>query len=264
MFTGFNLILHSEDLEELKAYKEEGENLFKEQKNRIRGTLREYINPDGSLEASKIEEDWFTPIKSHIFISHSHDDEETVKQLAGFLHYKYGIKCFIDSCIWGYANDLLKEIDNKYCIYRRSDGDFCYKYDKRNRSTSHVYMLLNTALAKMINKTECLFFVNTPNSIKAQDIEDVAKTGSPWIYSELLMATEFPHEKLSKYRVGILEENSSFENAELTINYDVRIDKLTKLSFSDLKDIESQCKGKNPLNTLDRLYNNKGLLNNWK
>ena len=86
-----------------------------------------------------------------------------------------------------HANDLLKEIDNRYCRYQETDGQFFYEYDNRNRSTSHVHMLLNGALAKMINKTECLFFVNTPNSVNAQDAENPSKTASPWIYSELLM-----------------------------------------------------------------------------
>ncbi len=53
--------------------------------------LEKYINVDGSLEASKIEEDWFTPIRSHIFLSHSHDDEEMVKQLAGYLKHTYAL-----------------------------------------------------------------------------------------------------------------------------------------------------------------------------
>lgn len=42
-------------------------------------------------------------------------------------------------------------------------------------------MMLNGALAKMINSTECLIFMNTPNSIKAQDVENENKTASPWI-----------------------------------------------------------------------------------
>lgn len=81
-----------------------------------------------------------------------------------------------------------------------------------------------------------LIFINTPNSVNAQDVENPSKTASPWIYSELLMATEFPHEKLSKYREGeSYEERGYFEHAELQINYDIRIDKLTELYFSDLK-----------------------------
>lgn len=248
------------DLIELSAYKEQGDQLFKEQKKEIVAALEKYINVDGSLEASKIEEDWFTPIRSHIFLSHSHDDEEMVKQLAGYLKHTYGIECFIDSCVWGYANDLLKEIDNRYCRYQETDGQFFYEYDNRNRSTSHVHMLLNGALAKMINKTECLFFVNTPNSVNAQDAENPSKTASPWIYSELLMATEFPHEKLSKYREGeSYEERGYFEHAELQINYDIKIDKLTELYFSDLKKMKFKDKTQDPLRSLDTLYRKKRL-----
>lgn len=197
----------------------------------------------------------------YIFLSHSHDDEEMVKQLAGYLKHTYGIECFIDSCVWGYANDLLKEIDNKYCRYQETDGQFFYEYDNRNRSTSHVHMLLNGALAKMINKTECLFFVNTPNSVNAQDAENPSKTASPWIYSELLMATEFPHEKLSKYREGeSYEERGYFEHAELQINYDIKIDKLTELYFSDLKKMKFKDETQDPLRSLDTLYRKKGLI----
>lgn len=138
---------------------------------------------------------------------------------------------------------------------------FFYEYDNRNRSTSHVHMLLNGALAKMINKTECLFFINTPNSVNAQDVENPSKTASPWIYSELLMATEFPHEKLSKYREGeSYEERGYFEHAELQINYDIRIDKLTELYFSDLKKMKFKYKTQDPLRNLDTLYRNKGLI----
>ena len=171
------------------------------------------------------------------------------------------MSCFIDSCVWGYANDLLKEIDNRYCRYQETDGQFFYEYDNRNRSTSHVHMLLNGALAKMINKTECLFFINTPNSVNAQDVENPSKTASPWIYSELLMATEFPHEKLSKYREGeSYEERGYFEHAELQINYDIKIDKLTELYFSDLKKMKFKYKTQDPLRNLDTLYRNKGLI----
>lgn len=119
----------------------------------------------------------------------------------------------------------------------------------------------NGALAKMINKTECLFFVNTPNSVNAQDAENPSKTASPWIYSELLMATEFPHEKLSKYREGeSYEERGYFEHAELQINYDIKIDKLTELYFSDLKKMKFKDETQDPLRSLDTLYRKKGLI----
>lgn len=61
-----------------------------------------------------IEEDWFTPIRSHIFLSHSHDDEEMVKQLVGYLKHTYGIECFIDSCVWGYIKFITISCINYY------------------------------------------------------------------------------------------------------------------------------------------------------
>jgi len=80
-------------------------------------------------------------------------------------------------------------------------------------------------------------------------------------YIELLMATEFPHEKLSKYREGeSYEERGYFEHAELQINYDIKIDKLTELYFSDLKKMKFKDETQDPLRSLDTLYRKKGLI----
>lgn len=85
--------------------------------------------------------------------------------------------------MWGFSDDLLRKIDDKYCINNNSDSK-SYSYEKRNYSTSHVHMMLSIAINKMINKTECLFFLNTPGSVSIEDT--VQKTTfSPWIYSEL-------------------------------------------------------------------------------
>ena len=42
----------------------------------------------------------------------------------------------------------------------------------------------------MIDRSECIFFINTPNSIKNKDIDSGSDnfTYSPWIYHELLVA----------------------------------------------------------------------------
>ena len=47
----------------------------------------------------------------------------------------------------------------------------------------HVHMMLSTALANMIDKTECIMFLNTPNSVSTRDTK--LKTYSPWIYNEI-------------------------------------------------------------------------------
>lgn len=50
-----------------------------------------------------------------------------------FSKFKLNLNTFIDSCLWGYSNDLLREIGKKYCKY--SDG-VPFDYNKRNYSTS--------------------------------------------------------------------------------------------------------------------------------
>ena len=44
-------------------------------------------------------------------------------------------------------------------------------------------MMLSTALAMMIDKNECLFFLDTPKSICP--IEEIKRTQSAWIYFEI-------------------------------------------------------------------------------
>ena len=49
-------------------------------------------------------------------------------------------------------------------------------------------MMLSNSLNKMIDKSECIIFLESENSL---DVKEIIKNGtsSPWIYSELI-ATE--------------------------------------------------------------------------
>lgn len=265
MFVGFNLSLRKNDELMNMLYESEniGKRLYQDQKQMVRDRLDKYINPDGSLSATRMEEDWFAGIPANVFLSHSHEDVTIAIQLAGYLWKKCGIKCFIDSCVWGYADDLLEMIDEEYCKNAITpEGSYTYNYQFRNRSTSHVHILLNGALAKMINRTECLIFLNTPNSIKASDTKDSSKTASPWIYSELLMATVFPHRKLSYYRLSHHREDSIFYESKtpFQVEYDVHVEKLVELNMRDFEMAIRRCGKVEPENVLDQLYLQKGLL----
>ena len=259
MFAGFNLTLTDDIIQGsrmIDTYYPRGLQIYSSQKSAIHNSLDTYLNPDGSLSASQIESDWFKSINVDVFLSHSHMDEKAVIGLAGYLYTNYRIKCFIDSCIWGYANDLLKAIDNKYSI----NDSRSYDYNKCIFSSSHVHLILNGALAKMINNTECLIFVNTPNSIKSQDVKDKSKTASPWIYSELLMATEFPHQKLQYYRPLMHSDQHLFEASKLQVEYDVKVDKLSRLYLDDLTAARQTVGKSDPLAILDQVYLAKGLV----
>lgn len=157
-----------------------GRSLYDDVKGKVMSSLKKYTSDDGIVNGTEIQKDWFPEIAAHVFISHSHADEKLAITFAGWLYQVFGLKAFVDSCIWGNVNELLKLIDDKYCWQPESGT---YNYSQRNHSTAHVHMLLMTALNKMIDKTECLFFLNTGNSVLSTGIKE--QTLSPWIYGEI-------------------------------------------------------------------------------
>ena len=181
--------------------------------------------------------------------------------LAGWLYQIFGITSFIDSCVWGYADDMLKMIDEEYCVSKRNDDGSIgtYSYKKRNQSTAHVHMILNTALHKMIDKTECLFFLNTPNSIVIDDVISGTATASPWIYSELMFSRMCSKRNLSEYRQS-LHHSAIFEHTELKVKYEVSINHLVDIYDRDLIDLWKYGSQNDPLAALDDLYENLGLI----
>ena len=262
MFAKYNLKLRADDLKYNGEFYETGNKIFNAHKTIVAEDLKPYISPDGSLDASAIEDDWFPGIVADVFISHSHKDECAVIRLAGFLQKSYGITSFIDSTVWGYANDLLKEIDDKYCVQSiKPSGGHTYDYDHRNQSTAHVHMILQGALAKMINKAECLIFVNTPNSLTVRNIGEGDMTSSPWIYSELLMADTFPARKAEEYRIAKAERDDSiFEHSALDVKYKVNLKGFMDLDLNDIQTAGSKVKSRTARNVLNQLYLDTGLI----
>lgn len=220
------------------------------QKELIRDMLKKNI-----INGTDIQKEWFPEIEADIFLSHSHKDIKLAEKLAIWLYEKFGLKTFIDSHVWGYANDLLKEIDDEYCLKK----NWYYDYNLRNFSTSHVHMMLNIALFKMMDKCECLFFLNTPNSINLSESMKT-QTFSPWIYSELVSSKIIRKKAYKKYRKSyrIVQDSAKI----LTIKYDVPINHLIELNFEDLDKwcSNEKCKKSRGCDNLDELYLQKGIL----
>lgn len=213
MYTGFNLSIIAESF--LDKYYEKGLELFNNTKQYTSSNLNEIINED-IINGDKLQNMWFPDQifhnKNFIFISHSHNDEELAIKLAGFLHHNFGIYSFIDSCVWGYMDELNKKLNdcnhdsNGYC-HTCNCSDFSY-------NLSYVHMMLASALMAMIDKCECIFFLNTPSSINIHN-----KTESPWIYYELNMANVV--RKTSKIRKAMNESTRVLmHKIEFTPNLD--------------------------------------------
>jgi hypothetical protein len=228
MFKGFNL----EDFTEgfiKEEYREQliqhGREITAGSKKLVRQALASIAQNKAVLDGAQIQNTWFPQVDAHVFLSHSHRNEDLVLMFSGWLDDRFGLKSFVDSAIWGYAADLLQIIDKKYCWQPESGT---YSYELRNESTSHVHMMLTTALGMMIHKTECLILVNTPESIAASDVV-TAQSYSPWIYAELTMA-------------GIVEE----------VKPDRHKEKITKLAAKGMVTEEREWKG--VLHTIQHLH----------
>ena len=258
MFVGFNAQI--KDIFSHNYY-ETGLSMFQRQKAIINSTLSEFIQNDGYISATKLEESWFPSISADIFISHSHKDEKMAIGFAGWLFERFSITSFVDSCLWGYSNDLLSTVDQQYCVSSRdANGNIkTYDYQKRNQSTAHVHMLLNIALSKMIDKTECLVFINTPNSLLPQSEIQNTSTGSPWIYQELMFSTLVRKRKLKEYRKTIVHDGI-YGLSSLNVCYDVTLDHLVSLTDLDLSAMESIPSKIESYAVLDQLYKRKGII----
>ena len=177
----------------INHYYVRGVELFASHEKEVQDCLSDYISEEGIINGTDLKEHWFAISKKDVFISHSHKDINKVKAFAGWLYECFGLEAFIDSCSWGYCDDLLNKIDKKYCYRPKTNT---YDYQLRNYTTSHVHMMLSTALTQMIDNTECIIFFDTPHSINmAEELEKIEKkrkketTLSPWIYHELSMTT---------------------------------------------------------------------------
>lgn len=230
MYKSYNLKISDFNFNDYVLF---GRQFLSEDKKAVEESIKKFKNADGSLNASKIIADWFPEIEADVFLSHSHQDSNLVLGLAGWLKKRFGLRSFIDSAVWGYADYLLKLIDDQYC-YQASTQT--YNYEMRNRSTSHVYMMLSAALGKMINNCECVIFVNTPNSLSIQEhISDSGKTTSPWIYSEISMTSLVQKRTPIEHRRHILKSEALEDYRErMTIEYDINLSHLTDLSYADL------------------------------
>jgi hypothetical protein len=255
MFKGYKL----EDVnfgDKSRNYQNIGLGLYENFKSQIKTSLNSFLLNDNSLDGSKIINSWFPQIKAHVFISHSHKDESKAMALSGWLSQTFGIKSFIDSCIWGYGNDLIQILDNEYSWMDKANS--IYFYNKVLDSASHVHMMLSTALNMMIDKTECLIFYDSPNSI--EPFETIDKTSSPWIYSEIAFS-QIVRLRIPSRVSKIIKETKYFSadgidhiEKALKVKYDIDSSHLKDINASTLNKWSKYPNLTNAEDALDKLY----------
>lgn len=187
MFRGFILDIDWDEIDWVtEKFYQIGMGIFSAHRKAVRTGLEPFLLSDGSIDGAKMEAEWFPQIKADVFVSHAHKDFERAICFAGYLRKKYKLTAFVDSCVWHNGDEMLKIIDGTESWV---EARGFYDYGRRNYTTSHVHMMLASSLLKLIDKTECFFFIKTEHSSSATVQKTVTETESPWIYGELLMSS---------------------------------------------------------------------------
>ena len=214
----------------------------------LRQRMRDSLRGDGSLDGEHLRRTRFPGVRCQVFISHSHRDVDAALGLAGWLASNLGVAAFVDSGVWGHADELLAEIDDEHC---RNNGRSTYNYAKRNRSTAHVHAMLSTALASMMDETECLIFMNTSSSVPLAGSID--ETDSPWIFVEIEAANRMRRRPVHEHR-GIKLAKARLDEGDLRIFHQLQLENLTEINVATLRDWQAGARESDGTNPLDVLY----------
>lgn len=182
---------------------------YKARKDKVLVDLEQYLlDGNNLLDATKIQQSVFPEIDIDVFISHSHTDEDEAIKVALSLE-EIGLKPFVDSCVWGHADELLRKIDD---AFSKPEGWTNYSYELRNRTTTNVHLILNAALQQMIHRSELFIFLGTETSVKIDDyVSSHEQLSSPWIFSELTFVRNV--ERTLRKQITMGNESRKFEAA---------------------------------------------------
>ena len=127
-------------------------------------------------------------------------------------------------------------------------------------------MMLSTALVETMNRSECVLFFNTPNSIVMKkelsliSNKEYEKTMSPWIFYELTMISKIKREKPNR-RINILSHAEYEKRDTMNIQYDVSKIINSIPTISDKQLVEWSKTHNQYQHPLDELYRIMGDIN---
>lgn len=194
------------------------------------------------LSANKLARILFPPGQAHIFLSHSHGDEENAIKFAIAME-KRGVKVFIDSCVWGSVDELLDAVNERYSESETVDDQKYYSHRKCNEAAAAAYVILMAELHRMIDQAECFVFLNTNKSVPIRS-GGKSLTLSPWIYSELSFSAQIRSKVPTRERLpksgrflteDIFIEEACYSARSVAFGFDVPTDHLPKVSGNELR-----------------------------
>ncbi|MGY2190863.1 hypothetical protein [Pseudomonas pergaminensis] len=195
------------------------------------------------LGAREISQILFPTGQAHIFLSHSHGDEENAIKFAVAMERR-GVEVFIDSCVWGSVDELLDAVNEQYSESEIVGDQKYYSHRKCDEAAAAAYVILMTELHRMIDQAECFLFLNTSKSVPLRSAGR-NQTLSPWIYSELSFSAQVRsrvprRDRLPKSKRFFADEMSmkeaSYSPKSASFGFDIPTEHLPKISGKELKD----------------------------
>lgn len=192
--------------------------------------IESYLTEGMNFDGESIKQGWFPSNKKFdIFISHSRDDKSLAFALAYWLEENFGLSCFIDSLVWLHYESLQKKLDE---FYTKKYGS-TYNEIFRNRVYQNIDLMLNTSLMEVMNKCECLFFLNTPHSIQPNKMNQYL-TDSPWLFSEISMFNHIEKPEPLRHKTKVVGFSREDESVKILLPAD--LSNLTMINASNLND----------------------------
>ena len=219
--------------------------------------LRRIINSKDMLQAYEIKKLLLPSKRYDIFISHSHKDLEIAKGLSGYLNALCGVSCFIDSLYWGNIDELQEELNRMHLHKDEATGKKYFDHQSTMEVAKHANMILASALTEMIDNCECVFFLNTDNSV-IRGTEAISKneTYSPWIYHEVFTTTIIQKKQRSKFNESYQFRDNAIKQIP-DISYGLDLSGMTVLREEDIFEWEIKINSNKDKHPLDVLYNLK-------
>ena len=268
MYKGYRFSMATELLSHYAYRLEEYKQIGKNQKDAAQKVIQEKIlSGKWVIDGAGTESEWFPQLKKHVFISHSHKDEEAALLIAGLLKNGFGIDAFVDSAAWGCYRDLA---DGLYASALR--GCQCISEPQKtmlkSSATEHAHCMLSKSLIQMMDRCECLIFLDTSASVGLRNITaDRCSTFSPWIYTEIEASRVLRRYKYPRCIQKVATESfRSFamdETPRVQVVYPLNLEHLEKLSPQMFLQWVATAKGKKeglpddqyrPYKLLDELY----------
>ena len=219
--------------------------------------LQRIINSRDIIQAWEIKKLLLPSKRYDIFISHSHKDLELAKGFANYLYLFFNVTCFIDSLYWGNIDELQNELNELHLTYDGVTKKSYYDYEKTLQVAKHADMILASALTEMIDNCECVFFLNTDNSvIRGTEAMSKNETYSPWIYHEVFTTTIIQKKQRSKFNESYQFRDNAIKQIP-DISYGLDLSGMTVLREEDIFEWEIKINSNKDKHPLDVLYNLK-------